>query len=207
MHSAASIQSAHARNSFTFFVAMLSAQRKTRWKDPLMTKEKKAVSRLQRRVEQKRLQRRDLLIISQLRQNARMPLTMISKRTAVPITTIHGLLRQYEQHIIKKHATLLDFKKLGFEVNRSLVLKAAGSEKEKLCKHLLEQKLVNSAYLLDGPANFLVEIIAKNKPEVDEFMQNLQDQFTIFDLLSFEIVDDLKREEVYSDVLLREFHE
>ncbi|MBI5397909.1 hypothetical protein HZB03_00465 [Candidatus Woesearchaeota archaeon] len=172
-----------------------------------MAKEKKTISRLQRRVQQKRLQRRDLLIISQLRQNARMPLTTISKRTSVPVTTIHGLLRQYEQHIIKKHVTILDFKKLGFEVSRSVVIKADESEKEKLKGRLLESKLVNSAYALDGPANFLVEIIAKSKPEVDEFMQSLQEQFTIFDLLSFEIVDDLKREEVYSDVLLREFHD
>ncbi|MBI4738084.1 hypothetical protein HY772_00700 [Candidatus Woesearchaeota archaeon] len=172
-----------------------------------MTKEKKTISRLQRRVQQKKLRRRDLLILSQLRQNARVPLTTISRRTSVPVTTIHGLLRQYEQHIIKKHVTILDFKKLGFEVTRSVVVKAAESEKEKLKEHLLESKIVNSVYALDGPANFLMEIIAKSKPEVDEFMQSLQEQFTIFDLLSFDIVDDLKREEVYSDVLLQEFRD
>jgi DNA-binding Lrp family transcriptional regulator len=172
-----------------------------------MSELKKTKSRFERRVEQKRLQRRDMLILSALRQNARMPLTTISKRTSVPVTTIHGLLREYEQHVIKKHATILDFKKLGYDNKQSIIIKAAGHDKDKIKRYLLENKSVNSVYLLDGPGNFLIEAITKTKQEVDSLMHDLQEQFTIFDLLSFEVVDDLKREEVFSDIMLREFHD
>ena len=49
------------------------------------------------------MKNKDLKIISYLRQNARMPLTKMSKKTQIPVSTIFDRLRTNEDDLIYKN--------------------------------------------------------------------------------------------------------
>ncbi|HIJ01446.1 TPA: hypothetical protein HA363_02255, partial [Candidatus Woesearchaeota archaeon] len=60
--------------------------------------------------------KKDVLLMSFFRNNARENLTRISRITRIPVSTIFDKLRDYEKELVKKHTTLLDFRKLGFDI-------------------------------------------------------------------------------------------
>jgi len=56
---------------------------------------------------------KDMMLLSNLRANARETLTNISKRTNIPISTIFDRLKLHEKNLIKKHTAIIDFALLG----------------------------------------------------------------------------------------------
>ena len=63
---------------------------------------------------------KDRQIISHLRNNARIPLTTMSKLTKIPVSTLFDRLKTNEDDIITKHTSLLDFAKLGYNARVNL---------------------------------------------------------------------------------------
>ncbi|MBR9691938.1 winged helix-turn-helix transcriptional regulator, partial [Candidatus Woesearchaeota archaeon] len=69
------------------------------------------------------MNKKDLKIIAYLRQNARMPLTKMSRKTQIPVSTIFDRLKMNENSLIVKHTSLLDFSKLGYNTRANITLK------------------------------------------------------------------------------------
>ena len=57
---------------------------------------------------------KDMQILCHLRQDARMPLTKMSKKTHIPVSTIFDKIKTYENNLIVRHTTLIDFGQLGY---------------------------------------------------------------------------------------------
>jgi len=145
------------------------------------------------------LKRKDLLILSYLRSNARQRLTSISRRTHIPVTTIYDNVRRYEKRFIIKHASLIDFRKLGFNVKTNIALKVSGSRAE-LLSYLQEHPNVNSLYRTDSDYDVLVELVFRESKEVDEFLQGIRGRFQLDKSMVLNVTDDLKREEFMSKI-------
>ena len=145
------------------------------------------------------IKRKDLLILSYLRNNARQRLTSISRRTHIPVTTIYDNVRRYEKKFIVKHASLLDFRKLGFNAKTKVALKVNGSRAE-LLSYLQEHPNVNSLYRTDSEYDLMAELVFRELRDVDEFMETLNSKFDIEKSVVFNITEDLKREEFMSKV-------
>jgi DNA-binding Lrp family transcriptional regulator len=143
------------------------------------------------------LKRKDLLILSYLRNNARQRLTSISRRTHIPVTTIYDNVRRYEDRFIIKHASILDFKKLGFNAKTNLALKVNGSRAD-LMNYLHDHPNVNSLYRTDSEYDLLVELVFRELRDVDEFLEALKSKFDVDKSLVLNITEDLKREEFMS---------
>jgi len=143
------------------------------------------------------LKRKDLLILSYLRKNARQRLTSISRRTHIPVTTIYDNVRKYEKRFIIKHASLLDFRKIGFNAKTNIALKVNGSRAE-LLGYLQDHPNVNSLYRTDSEFDVMAELVFRELRDVDEFIDALKDRFDIAKSLVLNITDDLKREEFMS---------
>ena len=62
------------------------------------------------------IDKQQMLIISNLRNNARQTLTKMSRRTLIPVSTIFEKIRNYESSLIKKHTSLIDFTKFIFNI-------------------------------------------------------------------------------------------
>ena len=145
------------------------------------------------------LKRKDLLILSYLRNNARQRLTSISRRTHIPVTTIYDNVRRYEKRFISKHTSIIDFKKLGFNAKTKIALKVNGSKAE-LLNYLQEHPNVNSLYRTGSEYDVLAELVFREFRDVDEFMETLKNRFEVEKSFVLNITEDLKREEFMSKV-------
>ncbi|MBW2963988.1 Lrp/AsnC family transcriptional regulator [Candidatus Woesearchaeota archaeon] len=143
------------------------------------------------------LKRKDLLILSYLRNNARQRLTSISRRTHIPVTTIYDNVRRYEKRFIIKHSSIVDFRKLGFNAKANLALKVNGARGE-LLSYLQEHPNVNSLYRTDSEYDVMAELVFRELKDVDEFLEALSSRFQIEKSLVLNVKEDLKREEFMS---------
>ncbi len=142
----------------------------------------------------KRLNKKELLILLELRKNARETLTTISKRTGVPVSTIFDKLKNNIHHLVKKHTVLLDFPQLGYGAKIHVMLKVHKDYREEARQFLLRNPYVNSAYRVNNGYNYLVEAVLRDLTHVEIFLEELESNFKIEEKQVFYIIDDLKQE-------------
>jgi DNA-binding Lrp family transcriptional regulator len=142
---------------------------------------------------------KDLKIITYLRQNARMPLTEMSKKTHIPVSTLFDRLKVNSQDVIKKHTSLLDFAKLGFHTRANITFKVDRDDKDPLKEFLIKHQAVNSVYRINNGYDFMVEGVFRQIKDMEEFIDSVEQEFKIEDKKSFFIIEDLKKECFMSD--------
>lgn len=140
------------------------------------------------------MNQKDLKIIAYLRQDARMPLTKMSRKTHIPVSTIFDRLKINENNIIVKHTSLLNFDKLGYNTRANITLKVDREDKEALKEFLVKSPSVNSVYKINNGFDFMIEGIFKQIKDMEEFIEDMEQKFKITDKKSFFIIEDLKRE-------------
>ncbi|MEM0231290.1 MAG: Lrp/AsnC family transcriptional regulator [Candidatus Woesearchaeota archaeon] len=141
-------------------------------------------------------------IICQLRQNARMSLTRMSRKTSIPISTLYEKIRSYQGNLIKKYTALIDFSAFGYAIRANIFLRFEREYKEEAKNYLLKHYNVNSLYKVTNGYDFLVEGVFRNIQEAEDFLENLEMRFHLVDRQVYYIVDELKREEFLSDMEL-----
>lgn len=143
--------------------------------------------------------KKDLLMITCLRQDARQTLTDISRKIRIPISTIYDRLRYQENDIIVRHTTLLDFTKLGFNARVVMALKVERNSRDDIEQYLRGQGNINSLYKINNGYDFLIEGIFRHLKDFQEFVEGIEHKFPILEKQLFYIVDDMKREAFLSD--------
>jgi DNA-binding Lrp family transcriptional regulator len=146
-----------------------------------------------------KMKEKELLILSSLRRNARETLTEMSHHTRVPISTIFDKLRQFDNDIIRKHTTLLDFAKLGFSTRANLSIKVDKNERDNLRDFLEKHQNINSVYKINNGFDFLIECIFRNIRELEEFIETLETKYKIKGTQVYYIIEEIKREEFMAD--------
>ncbi|MCK5630482.1 MAG: hypothetical protein KAI26_07725 [Nanoarchaeota archaeon] len=147
------------------------------------------------------INKKDMLIISNLRKDARMNLTKMAKKTGIPVSTIFDKIRGFQNNIVTKHTTLINFDLLGYNTRSKILLKVGKEDKEALKAYLLKNHNINSFYRINNGYDFMIEGIFKNIKEMEEFLENLEGKFTIEKKEYFYIIDDMKREAFMEDNL------
>ena len=145
------------------------------------------------------MKRQDLMVLASLRQNARLSLTKMSRATKVPVSTIYDKLKQYERDLIRKHTTLIDFTKLGYNTRANLLIKVDRDQRDKVQDYLKSHKNVNSIYKINNGYDYMVELVFVHIKDMEDFMESLDSQFKILDQETYYIIDDIKREEFMSN--------
>ncbi len=141
------------------------------------------------------LRKSDLMLISQLRQNARQTLTEISKKTKIPISTLFDKLKAQEEDVIRKHTTIIDFSKLGMNCRANVLLKAGREERDSLISYLKAHPAINNLYKINNGFDVLGELVFPNVKDLEEFLEDLETKFKIEDKKTYYVIDELKREE------------
>jgi len=144
------------------------------------------------------LNRKELLILSHFRENARKSLTNISRKTGVPVSTIFDKLKNYEENLIQRHTALLDFQKLGYEIRVKMTLTAKREDRDRLIDYLVKHKSVNSVFRINNGGDVLIEVIFRNMRELQEFSESLEG-YNIRNKQEFFVLEDIKREAFMSD--------
>ena len=143
--------------------------------------------------------KKDLLIMSYLRQNCRETLTNISKKSNIPVSTLFEKIRRNRGDIIRKHTCLVDFAKLGFSTRAKIVIQASLSHRKDLLDFLLKHQNINSVYKINNGYDYLTEGVFRNMRDLEDFIETLQVKFRTKRQETYFIIDDLKREAFLSD--------
>ena len=145
---------------------------------------------------------KDLLLLSQLRKNAREKLTTMSRRTQMPVSTIHERIKGYNRSLIKKHTVLLDYPKLGYQCRAQVLVNAPKETKQDLKAYLEKHPNVNSAYKINNGFTYLLDVIFPGLDDLDSFLDRLEGQYDVTNTQTYYIIDELKREGFMTDPML-----
>lgn len=136
---------------------------------------------------------KDLLLLSHFRNNARESLTRISRKTSIPVSTIFDRLREYENTLIAKHTTLIDFRQLGFDLKAQFLFKIEGSKKDEFQRFLSRHPRINSVFRINNGFDFLVEAIFIGLDDLDHFLDEVK-IFPIEARQEFFVLQEILRE-------------
>ena len=145
------------------------------------------------------IDKKELVIMSMLRQNSRETLTRMSRKSQIPISTIYDKIKLHENGIIKRHTCILDFAKLGFNTRANICLKVNKETREEMRDYLLKHQNINSVYKINNGFDFLIEAVFKHIKDLEDFLEMLDEKFKLKGRQVFYIIDDVKREAFMSD--------
>lgn len=125
------------------------------------------------------LDKKDELVLKLLRENAKLSIKDISKKTLLPITTIHNRIKKLEKDgIIRNYTINLDDKNLGtisafISVSMDYkALKKDGRDENDLLRKIRNHDAVESVSILTGDVDMLVKVRVGNIAELDNFVIN-----------------------------------
>ncbi|MFC2135661.1 Lrp/AsnC family transcriptional regulator [Bacteroidota bacterium] len=148
------------------------------------------------------MDKKDMIFLAHLRTNARETLTLISRKTGIPISTLYDRLKAQEDDIITKHTALVDFEKLGYMCKANIAVKVDIGERDAVKEFLLIQNCVNSLFKINNGYDFLIEGVFRHVKDMEDFMDAFERKFKVLDKNVHYIIEDLKREEFMSDPML-----
>ena len=138
------------------------------------------------------LKEKDIEIIKHLRKNARVSLADISRETGTPISTVFDKLNRFENTVINKHATLLNFPALGYALKVNFLVKC--KDRDKVKDFLTNHKNVNTLYRVNNGSDFFIEAIFKDMNEMEEFSEALED-LGLYKSEKYHVIEELKKED------------
>ena len=142
----------------------------------------------------KQMSKKDLLLVSHLRRNARETMTNMSRGTGIPISTIFDKIRRFERDFISKHSALLDFSALGYHVRTNVMLKVDAHVRDDLEAYLKRDERVNSAYRVNNGFDYIFEAVFRDVKQFQKFTDEIETKFKVKDKEVFYVIDELKRE-------------
>lgn len=138
--------------------------------------------------------KRDMNLLTCLRENARYTLTEISKKTKIPISTLYDRLKAQQGNTITKHVTLIDFDALGYSARIHMLVRVPPTKREELRGFLQIHEHVNALFEVASEYDFALEGIFSQVKDVQSFIRQLEKQFPELQYHNQFITKDLKRE-------------
>jgi DNA-binding Lrp family transcriptional regulator len=140
------------------------------------------------------MKKNDLFLLSCLRQNARMSLTKMSKKTGVPISTIFQKIRNNFDNNIIRNSALIDFASLGYNLKAYLLLRVKKEQKDSLLEKLNNNININNMFKINNSWDVLAECVFKDLNELEDFLDDLEENFVLKGKEVHYVLADLKRE-------------
>jgi len=147
------------------------------------------------------MKKTDTVIISALRNNGRVRLTELSRKTGLPVSTLHERLKKYTKEGLLSPKALLDFAKMGYTGRAQVLLAVEQADREQLFNHLKMHPNVNSLYKINNGWHLLMECIFEDMYALEEFIEGLEHKFPITRKEAHYILGELKREAFYTQPL------
>lgn len=137
--------------------------------------------------------KKEILLLTYLRNNARESLTRISRHTNIPVSTIFDRIKTYQGNIIKKHTTLLNFQQLGFDIKLYMLFKVKKEQKNDFLTFLLNHTNTNSLFRVNSGFDYMAEFVFKDMSKLSDFNEQIE-KFQIEERKEFFVLEDIKRE-------------
>lgn len=144
------------------------------------------------------LDKKEMLILANLRKNSRETLTRMSRKTSIPVSTIFEKIRGYEVGLIKKYTSIIDFSKLGYSTRATIFVKTSKNYRDRLREYLLINKNLNSVYRINNGYDFMLDGVFRELKDVEVFLEKLESDFGVTEKYVYYIVDEIKKEDFLS---------
>ncbi len=124
------------------------------------------------------LDKKDLEVLEALKSNAKWTTQQISKKTLIPVTTVHNRIKKMEaMGIIKGYTAILDHKKLGKTVSAFILanIKAehkAGERSSALLEDINKLKEVEEVFAVTGSTDMILKVGVEDTDKLNEFILN-----------------------------------
>jgi len=123
------------------------------------------------------LDEKDKKILSILKTNAELTSSQISKKTAIPITTVHNRIKKLKQNgIIKNFTVNIDYEKLGKQLAAYILITINQSILgKKISQHNIGKKLkamdeVESTDIVAGGTDMIIKVRSESMSKLNEFI-------------------------------------
>lgn len=121
---------------------------------------------------------KDERIIEVLKENGKLYSQQISKKTSIPITTVHNRIKKLEKEgIIKNYTVVLDNKKIGKAISAYILinvdyklLKQIKKSQYELAKRLKSNPAVDEASMVTGGTDIIIKARVKDIEELNDFV-------------------------------------
>ncbi len=122
---------------------------------------------------------KDERIIEILKENSKLSTQQISKKTSIPITTVHHRIKKLnEDGIIKKYTLVLDDKKIGKLLSAYILIRVDYNmlKQMKKTQHELARKLkthpsIEEAATVTGATDIIIKVKVKDVDELDNLIE------------------------------------
>jgi len=145
-----------------------------------------------------KLSKRDMAILTNLRQDARITLTSLSKKTGIPISTVFERLKQFSKSGLVKFIAIADFARLGFITRVLVIVKVDKSIRSKVEEYLSKHLYVNNLLRINKGFTF-IEGIFRDMAGAEDFVEDLEDKFGIKEAVVYHVLGDIMRESFLAD--------
>jgi len=142
-----------------------------------------------------KINEKDLLIVSCLRQNARIKLTQMSRTTRIPVSTLFDKTKLYDNGLIRKYTSLVRFENLGYHAKALITLSASKKHRQELFELLNKNSNINSLYKVNNGWDYIAEVIFPGIKEVENFIEEIEEKVTLKAKKILYVIDELKKEE------------
>ncbi len=124
------------------------------------------------------LDSKDLEILEVLQKNAKWTTSKISKKTLIPVTTVHNRIKKMESMgIIRGYTALLDHKKLGNAISAFVFTSIKGENPMKRGNEILQElnsfSEVHETYSVTGEHDIVLKVMVKDTDELHKFIERL----------------------------------
>jgi len=134
-------------------------------------------------------------ILKSLRKDARRTFTQMGAGAGIPVTTVFDNYgRLLDEGLIKKHTSLVDFRKLGFNYRNFVFVKSR--DKLALMDFLSSHPSVNSVFRISG-YDYLVDTVFPGMKEFYEFLDELN-KLNVTQIETHDVIDNIKSEAFFS---------
>ncbi len=130
-------------------------------------------------------------LLRELRDDARLSLAEVSRRTGIASSTIFDYYQQLAKHAILRHVTIPDFASLGYPLHKKFLLQA--KDRKASLAWLKAHSLINNLYRVDAWSAFF-DAHFQNVNEFEIFKEEIQRSLKPQTLEEFDVLEELKHE-------------
>lgn len=123
------------------------------------------------------LDEKDLEILKILEENADLTTRQISKKTNIPITTVHNRIKKMKNSgIIKKYTIVPDYKKLGKDITAFILVEIEYPEnknnfsQEDVGREISKYEEVEEVSVVTGKKDIVVKVRMENVDKLNDFL-------------------------------------
>ncbi len=115
-------------------------------------------------------------ILEFLKKNSKLSSRQISKKTKIPLTTVHNKIKKLkEQGIIKKYSIEIDPHKMGLKLCAYIMANVNYNLKHKISQQEIAKKIsrlpfVESADIITGEMDLMIKVRTKNVQQLNSFI-------------------------------------